>query len=414
MITFWHGTATQYAAVTTKDNDTLYFLTDGNGGIYKGSKKIAELSGAAVTEIMGILGDTDNMGYDDVASAIKALSDAITVLNASETTAGSVKKSIADAITALDLANTYDAKGAAAAVLGEETDTSESKTVYGALAAIAGEKTRAETAEGTLTTNLAAEVTRAKAAEGDLETLGTTKKDSLVNAINELKQGIAAGGEAGAITIDSSTTTEGAAKSYTIKQGGVTIGTIDIPKDMVVTGGEVVKDPEGQDPGTYIKITLANVEDPLYVNVGTLVDIYTAQQNAVEVQLVINPTTREISATIVNGSVTADKLAIDAVTTDKIADGNVTKDKLSTTVQGSLDLADNAVQAITEGTANGTIGVDGTDVTVHGLKSAAFTESTAYDAAGAADTVKTALEAKITILESALTWKTAEATEPVE
>lgn len=42
---------------------------------------------------------------------------------------------------------------------------------------------------------------------------------------------------------------------------------------------------------------------------------------------------------------------------------------------------------VVEGTNNGTIKVNGTDVAVHGLGSAAFTESNAYDAAGAAAAV---------------------------
>jgi len=33
---------------------------------------------------------------------------------------------------------------------------------------------------------------------------------------------------------------------------------------------------------------------------------------------------------------------------------------------------------VVEGSTNGTIAVDGTDVAVHGLKSAAYTESSAY------------------------------------
>ena len=37
---------------------------------------------------------------------------------------------------------------------------------------------------------------------------------------------------------------------------------------------------------------------------------------------------------------------------------------------------------VTEGATNGTIAVDGTDVAVHGLGSAAYTASTAYEAAG--------------------------------
>lgn len=46
---------------------------------------------------------------------------------------------------------------------------------------------------------------------------------------------------------------------------------------------------------------------------------------------------------------------------------------------------------LTEGTANGTVAFNGTDVAVHGLGSAAYTKSSAYDAAGAAAGVQTAL-----------------------
>ena len=46
---------------------------------------------------------------------------------------------------------------------------------------------------------------------------------------------------------------------------------------------------------------------------------------------------------------------------------------------------------LTEGTANGTVAFNGTDVAVHGLGSAAYTESSAYDAAGTAAGVQTAL-----------------------
>ena len=65
----------------------------------------------------------------------------------------------------------------------------------------------------------------------------------------------------------------------------------------------------------------------------------------------------------------------------------------SETTKASLALADSALQKadIIEGTANGTISVEGTNVAVHGLKSAAYTDSSAYDASGAAATVKTEL-----------------------
>ena len=82
----------------------------------------------------------------------------------------------------------------------------------------------------------------------------------------------------------------------------------------------------------------------------------------------------------------------------------------ATAAQGAL--ADSAVQRIAEGTINGTIdyfiGEDPTPtvVEVHGLKSAAYTDTTDYDAAGAADTALAAAK-KYTNDEivKALSWQ---------
>lgn len=227
--------------------------------------------------------------------------------------------------------------------------------------------------------------------KGDLT---TTAKTDLVSAINEVYQAVGTGGTASVVTIDTSTTTEGYLKSYTIKQGDSTVGTIDIPKDMVVTSGTVEVDPEGLEAGTYIKLVLANVAEPLYINVGTLVDIYVAKASATQVQVAIDSETREISATLVANGVTSTELADNAVTTVKIADANVTKAKLDTGVQATLDKADTALQQtdIITGTANGTISVKGTDVAVKGLGSAAYVETSAFDSAGTASSLVSALE----------------------
>ena len=174
---------------------------------------------------------------------------------------------------------------------------------------------------------------------GSVDGLSTTNK-TVVGAINEVLAAVGTGGTAAVVTIEKSTD----GLTYTIKQGSATVGTIDIPKDMVVTAGEVVTNPEGQAEGTYIKLTLANVTDPLYINVGTLVDIYKPKAGATQVQIAIDSATREISATIVAGSIGTTELATDAVTTAKIADANVTFGKLSTEVQGSLNKADSALQ----------------------------------------------------------------------
>ena len=221
-------------------------------------------------------------------------------------------------------------------------------------------------------------------------------------------------------------------KRYGIYQGstgssaspvvGEKLADIDIPKDMVVEDGAVVDvvfvaadnslhegsasgtdvtaeikgtgTATSADAGKYIKLTIANATaSHLWIKATDLVDIYTAQQNATQIQLVIDAN-NVISATVVAGSIGTTELASSAVTTAKIADSNVTtakiadenvtKGKLASAVQSSLDLADSAVQSVAEGATNGTVAVDGTDVAVHGLGSAAYTASTDYEVAGAA------------------------------
>ena len=86
---------------------------------------------------------------------------------------------------------------------------------------------------------------------------------------------------------------------------------------------------KGQDEGTYLELTLSNAtSDKVYINVGKLVDIYTAKANATQVQIAIDSATREVSATIVAGGVGSTELADGAVITAKIGDAQVTKSKI--------------------------------------------------------------------------------------
>ena len=228
---------------------------------------------------------------------------------------------------------------------------------------------------------------------GTLTDLKTTAKDTLVAAINEVYDAIASAETAGKVTMVSGKGTEdNALKSYTFYQGGKTeankIGTINIPKDLVVNSGEVVTDPQGQSAGTYIKLTIANQTNPIYINVKDLVDVYTAKENAAQVQIAISDT-NVVSATIVANS--------------------VTNTELSDAVNASLALANSAIQSVTEGTTNGTISVDGADVAVHGLGSAAYTNSDAYDAAGTASNAINALNAEKSGASNGVTVKVVEA-----
>lgn len=256
---------------------------------------------------------------DELANGqVKTNKEAIEAINNEET--GILKQS-------KDYADGKDSAIAEAKKAGTDAQATANKNAED-ITALQGRMT---TAEG--------DIDNVEADMGDVDSLSTTNK-TVVGAINEVLAAVGTGGTAAVVTVTTDTTSDGALKSYTIKQGSTTVGVIDIPKDMVVEAGEVVTNPEGQAEGTYIKLTLANVVEPLYINVGTLVDIYKAKANATQVQLTIDSASREISAVIVASSITSTELADSAVITAKIADANVTKAKLSTAVQASLDKAD--------------------------------------------------------------------------
>lgn len=108
-----------------------------------------------------------------------------------------------------------------------------------------------------------------------------------------------------------------------------------------------------------------------------------------------------VSAT---GEVTAPAVAFDG-TGDvalnvTINDGAITNDKLDADLKSAIAKAGTAVQAVTEGTANGTISVDGNDVNVHGLKDAAY-ETVANLNKHADDAAKAVKDAVVNTLEAA-------------
>jgi hypothetical protein len=123
--------------------------------------------------------------------------------------------------------------------------------------------------------------------------------------------------------------------------------------------------------------------DQFFVAVQGLIDI---DQGSADVGTVGSG----VAISVSNGVISATIVSIDG---SDLVEGSIAKAKLNATVQASLGLADSAVQSVTEGNTNGTVSVDGTDVPVHGLGSAAYTASTAYDLAGSAAAAQTAAEA---------------------
>lgn len=161
------------------------------------------------------------------------------------------------------------------------------------------------------------------------------------DALSELSDTIA---DVGAVTVEvSAETSEGYAKTYNIYQGNTLVGKIDIPKDMVIQRGsvETVDTPDVPYQGAkvgdkYIDLVIQNQTTHLFIPVNELVDIYTVQKDAVQVQLHISPN-NEISAVIVAGSIGTTELADGAVTLTKLAPAvrTLINDKVDHSVSGT-------------------------------------------------------------------------------
>ena len=172
---------------------------------------------------------------------------------------------------------------------------------------------------------------------------------------------------------------------YVIYQGDPTdpankIGEINIPKDTVVSEGEIITADGTELNGTsaaatsanltagekYVKLTLANAEETrnlIYIAVTDLVDVYTGSSGDV-VNILVDDYT--ISASVNDGSITGDKIAQNtisgsniadgAVDTAQIADGAITEDKIEDGAITSDKIEDGAVG--TDQIANGAITED--------------------------------------------------------
>ena len=205
--------------------------------------------------------------------------------------------------------------------------------------------------------------------------------DDVEEALDELSDKIDTAQTSSQITITRAQTPDGNdAATYIISQGGVEKGKISIAKDLVATNGELVDEDGSGNPGMFIKMTVAN-GTPFYIPVDELIDVYQGSGD-------VGTVNSGVEVKVTNGIISA---SIKTVEGTKIENLSVSLAKLTQTLQDKIGLIDSAVFNIYEGATNGTISVDNQEVAVHGLKSAAYTDASAYDASGAADTVRAEL-----------------------
>lgn len=275
--------------------------------------------------------DTINSSLQTHQSSIDQLGDDLEVLNDTESVQGSVRN-IAKSYT-----DSLENSLASIAKSGDASDVSVSSPSF-----------QSDNVEGAL---------------GELSTrIGTTQTTSEISVVR------------------AQTPDQNDAVTYVISQGGVEKGKISIAKDLVATSGELVTEDGSGNPGTFIKMVIAN-GTPFYIPVGELIDVYQGSGD-------VGTVSSGVEVKVTNGVISA---SIKTVEGSKINDLSVSLAKLTQTLQDKIGLIDSAVFDIYEGATNGTISVDNQEVAVHGLKSAAFTESSAYDTAGTANTVKAEL-----------------------
>lgn len=369
-VKFYRLSSTAYNAQTSKDANGIYFITDTqelivNGVNYGMSKTLKDaLNGAIATvtwtspntiTFTNVAGTTETevvipnataSGKDGnpvaglMSGADKVILDK---LNGTVDTEGSVKKQVADALTSaksytdtqiqgLDVEDTAvvgsyvsavsEADGKISVSRAELPTVSEIKSEGQAIIAVKEDKGVISATAGDIA---AAHVTIADA--GDHFTATTVE-----GALSEL---FTKAGDGSKVTLESAEGTEGVLKVYTIKQGGTEVGKINIPKDLVVTSGSVVKGNWAGDvftenvsgDGTALKLVIANQTSPVYINTLDLVKDHTAGDginisDTNVVSVVIDPDSEEgLSVSAAGIKLTGIKAATTEV--NEKADGHV-------------------------------------------------------------------------------------------
>lgn len=317
-VKFYRLSEAAYNAQTSKDANGIYFITDTQELIVKGvnygmSKTLKDALNGAIDEVEFISPNTikfTNVGGTvektiELPNAGKNTEGVYTAglmskddkkildtLNGGADVVGSVQKQVADALStaegytnekiqALDVEDTAVVGSYVSAV--SETDgkievtraelptVAEIKSEGKAIISVKEDKGVISATAGDIA---AAHVTIA-------DTAGHFNADTVEAALEELYSQAGAGSK---VTVETpEVTEEDVLKVYTIKQGGNVVGTINIPKDLVVESGSVVKGTwdgntftEGAGSGTALKLVIANQKNPVYINTLDLVKDHTA------------------------------------------------------------------------------------------------------------------------------------------
>ena len=280
-VLFKSGTYAQYVGLAAKNDNTIYFID--NGQIYKG-----ETSYTDQIVVVSALPNTLVAGKVYVNTTDKSVTyyDGTTSTVVIPETVGS----IGDSTTDTDLANVKAIKDFVAAEIAKIPAQVDYTVTLVDETAGTGELTKQTIKQGKV---------------GSETEVGTI-------VVPDLKMEVKA------------TPNDGYLKTYQFTYGTGSAFEIDIPKDLVVTAGEIIvvnssSPVSGLTDGTYLKLTIANQTEPVYINTSDLCDVYTGKTATDGVSVSVSAS-NEISATLV-GKAVAESNLTDALA-KKIADAD--------------------------------------------------------------------------------------------
>lgn len=232
---------------------------------------------------VGSAGKQINIGHSLSGVAAGTTGAANSVPAITVDAAGHITKVEAKTITAAAIG--ADPAGSAAAVLGVDGDTSDENTVFGVKALATQASANAAAAEALANEKVASV---GATTNGGIEIGGTATEPTVGIKLDPASGNAATLGAAGLMVtipevkvpvydiVKDADSGDYAAIYHLTKDGTNTGAAINIPKDLFVKSGEIVDNPAGQPAGKYIKLTLQNQDEPIYINVADLVDAYTA------------------------------------------------------------------------------------------------------------------------------------------
>ena len=262
-VKFLSGTYAQYSALPTKDANTLYFI---DGQIFKG-----------------------DVSYSDQIVVVSALPDTLV--------AGKIYVNTTDkSVTYYDGATSTVIVPATVGAIGDstpDTDLANVKAIKDFVAAQIAKIPAAVDYTVTLVDDAAGEneltkqtIKQGKA--GSEATIGTIVVPNLKMEVKAVPN-------------------NGYLKTYQFTYGTGSAFEIDIPKDLVVESGEIVVVTDGNPVsgltnGTYLKLVIANQDEPVYINVKDLCDVYTGKAAIDGISVAISAS-NEISAALTGKAV---------------------------------------------------------------------------------------------------------------